>query len=132
VPTEEQVHAAIERYAAAVSSAAKDQIMACYADGACVQDPYPQPRHEGKDGVSTFWDGVLAMGSPCAFLPRDVVVTADRGVFYFTIHVDLGEGDGKVRLEVGGYDILTIDDEGLIVDQLAYWNPASMHPIPID
>ncbi|HEV8064236.1 MAG TPA: hypothetical protein VGP46_05365, partial [Acidimicrobiales bacterium] len=80
-------------------------------------------------GVSSFWDGVLGMGTPVAFVPRDVVVTGDRGVFYFTINVELGEGEGKVRLEVSGYDVLTIDEDGRIVDQLAYWDPASMRPV---
>jgi ketosteroid isomerase-like protein len=129
MPTAEQIQSAVERYASAVSSADKAAIMDCYAGNANVQDPYPQPAHEGKEAVGGFWDGVLGMGSPVSFVPRDVVIAGDRGVFAFTITVEMGEGEGKARLGVSGYDVLTIDDEGLIVDQLAYWDPATMRPV---
>src|ERR1039457_5939067 len=98
--------------------------MALYTEDAVVQDPYPNPPHEGKEAVGGFWDGVLAMGTPVEFVPEKIVVTADRGVFAFAIRIDLGEGEGKVRLQVEGYDILTISDDGRISNQLAYWDPA--------
>ncbi|MFZ0171950.1 MAG: nuclear transport factor 2 family protein, partial [Acidimicrobiales bacterium] len=116
-------------YAAAVSAADKEAIMACYSSDTRVTDPYPGPTHEGREGASAFWDGVLGLGTPVSFVPERVVVAGDRGVFFFTIQIDVGEGEGKARLQVEGYDILTIDDEGLIADQLAYWDPASMHPV---
>ncbi len=131
MPTADQVRAAIAAYAAAVSSADKGAIMACYCEDANVTDPYPQPMHVGKAAVSSFWDGVLGLGKPRSFVPDKVVVTGDRGVFIFTITIELGEGEGRAWLEVEGYDILTIDDAGLIKDQLAYWDPASMHPVPV-
>ncbi|MGA8679438.1 MAG: nuclear transport factor 2 family protein [Acidimicrobiales bacterium] len=129
MPTSEQVHGAIAAYAAAVSAADKEAIMACYSSDTRVTDPYPGPTHEGREGASAFWDGVLGLGTPVSFVPERVVVAGDRGVFFFTIQIDVGEGEGKARLQVEGYDILTIDDEGLIADQLAYWDPASMHPV---
>ena len=129
MPTSEQVHGAIAAYAAAVSAADKEAIMACYSSDTRVTDPYPGPTHEGREGASAFWDGVLGLGTPVSFVPERVVVAGDRGVFFFTIQIDVGEGEGKARLQVEGYDILTIDDDGLIADQMAYWDPASMHPV---
>jgi hypothetical protein len=69
------------------------------------------------------------MGTPVSFVPERVVVAGDRGVFSFAIQLDIGEAEGKARLQVEGYDILTIDDDGLIAEQLAYWDPASMHSV---
>ena len=129
MPTSTQVREAIAAYAAAVSAADKEAIMACYGSHPSVTDPYPGPTHEGREGASAFWDGVLRLGTPVSFVPERVVVAGDRGVFFFTIQIDMGEGEGKARLQVEGYDILTIDDAGLIADQLAYWDPASMHPV---
>lgn len=129
MPTTTQIHDAIAAYAAAVSSADKDAIMACYNANPTVTDPYPQPSHVGREGASSFWDGVLGLGRPVSFVPDRVVVAGDRGVFAFAIQVELGEGEGKIRMQVEGYDILTIDDDGLIADQMAYWDPASMHPV---
>ena len=129
MPTDTQVREAVAAYAAAVSSADKEAIMACYGSNPQVIDPYPGPTHEGIEGASAFWDGVLAMGTPVSFVPDRIVVAGDRGVFYFQIQVEIGEGAGKGRLQVEGYDILTIDDDGLITDQLAYWDPAKMHPV---
>jgi ketosteroid isomerase-like protein len=129
VPTPSQVTDAVAAYAAAVSSADKDAIMACYGPEPTVTDPYPGPTHEGRDGVSGFWDGVLGLGTPVSFVPERVVVAGERGVFFFTIQLDIGEGEGKARVQVEGYDILSIGDDGLIADQLAYWDPASMHPV---
>jgi ketosteroid isomerase-like protein len=129
MPTSTQVQEAVAGYAAAVSSADKHAIMACYSSDARVTDPYPGPTHEGTEGVSGFWDGVLGLGTPVSFVPERVVVAGERGVFFFTIQIDIGEGEGKARLQVEGYDILSIDDDGLIADQLAYWDPASMHPV---
>jgi ketosteroid isomerase-like protein len=129
MPTPTQVHEAIARYAAAVSSADKESILSCYCDDPRVTDPYPGPTHEGRDAVSGFWDVILRMGTPVSFVPERIVVAGDRGVFGFTIRIEIGEGEGKALLQVEGYDILTIDDDGLIADQLAYWDPASMHPV---
>jgi ketosteroid isomerase-like protein len=130
VPSADEVKEAVERYARAVSSASKEAIMACYDEDVVLQDPYPQPAHTGKEAVSTFWDGVLTMGTPVSFVPDNVVVVHDRAVFLFTTLVDVGEGEGKVRLQVSGYEILTIDDAGRISGQLAYWDPAHMHLVP--
>jgi ketosteroid isomerase-like protein len=129
MPTPAQVHQAVANYAACVSSADREAILACYGPQPRITDPYPGPTHEGREGAATFWDGVLAMGTPVAFVPEGVVVAGDRGVFAFTIRVDIGEGEGNVRLQVEGYDVLTIDDDGLIADQVAYWDPASMRPV---
>jgi ketosteroid isomerase-like protein len=129
MPTPTQVRQAVSSYATAVSAADKEAILACYGSDPRVTDPYPGPTHEGREGASAFWDGVLGMGTPVSFVPDRIVVAGDRGVFSFTIQIDLGEGEGKARLQVEGYDVLTIDDDGLIAEQLAYWDPASMHPV---
>jgi len=39
VPTTEQVRAVVDRYAAAVSAAAKNAILACFSEEASVVDP---------------------------------------------------------------------------------------------
>lgn len=129
MPTPTQVRQAVAGYAAAVSAADREAILACYSGDSRIIDPYPGPTHEGREGAATFWDGVLQMGTPVSFVAERLVVAGDRGVFGFTIQIDIGEGDGQARLQVEGYDILTVDSDGLIADQLAYWDPASMHPV---
>lgn len=127
MPTNDQVKAAVERYSAAVSAADKHGILACFSEGATVVDPYPSPAHVGREAISQFWDGVFALGTPLAFLPEKLVACGDRAVFIFAITVEGGNGE---RFGFEGFDVVTVNDEGLINELTAYWDLAELHPVP--
>jgi steroid delta-isomerase len=110
MPSPEQIHDVIGRYAASVSSADKEAILACFSDDATVIDPYPSPPCVGKEAIGAFWDGVMALGTPAAFLPEKTVVCADRAVFLFAI--------------------ITVNDAGLITELVAYWDLSQIAPRP--
>ena len=125
MPTPEQVREIAARYAAAVGSADREAIIACFSEEAEVVDPYPSPPVTGHEGINGFWDRVFAMGTPQSFDIEHIAVTGDRAAFLFSIAVDVGGTPFGVR----GFDVVTVDDAGLIAQLTAYWDPATMAPL---
>ena len=129
MPTHDQVVDAIDRYAAAVSSADKAAILSCFAEQASFVDPYPSPPRVGRADIGEFWDVVFAMGKPLAFVPERIAVCSDRCAFNFAVTLATPDG-GRVGIE--GIEVATIGDDGLIAEMTAYWDPATIHPLPAD
>ena len=127
MPTSEQVRAAAERYAAAVPGGDREPIVACFAADGEVVDPYPSPAVVGHDGIRGFWDNVFAMGTPRSFTIEHIVVAGDSAAFLFSIVVAIGGGDALVGLR--GFDVIRVDDDGLIAGLTAYWDPADFTPL---
>jgi steroid delta-isomerase len=125
VPTSEQVKEAAARYAAAVSSAERETIVSCFAGDAAVVDPYPSPAVHGHEGIRGFWDNVFSMGTPQRFEIEHIAAAGDSAAFLFSLAVDVGGTLFGVR----GFDVVTVDDDGLITSLTAYWEPAAMAPI---
>jgi steroid Delta-isomerase len=125
VPTNEQVREAAARYAAAVGSAERETIVACFAADAEVVDPYPAPPVHGHDGIRGFWDNVFSMGTPRRFDIEHIAVAADAATFLFSLAVDVGGTLFGVR----GFDVIRVDDDGLIASLTAYWEPGAMAAI---
>ncbi len=129
MPTTEELKEAVERYAAAVSAGDRDAIVACFAVDAVFIDPYPSAPCVGRGAIAAFWDGVLAAGKPLAFVPERIAACGDRAAFNF--HVILAVPDGG-RIGVEGIEVATIDESGAFRELTAYWDPASIHPLPAD
>lgn len=125
--TSDEIKESVERYAAAVSSADRDAIVACFAEDAVVVDPYPSEAHVGKAAIAGFWDGVLALGKPLALVPEKIVASGDRAAFNF--HITLAVGDGA-RVGIEGIDVVTVDGNGKISELTAYFDPGNVHSLP--
>lgn len=125
MPTNEQVREIVDLYAASVGKADREAIVACFAEDAEVVDPYPAPAVTGHDGIRGFWDRVLSMGTPQSFEVEHIAVTADKAAFLFSLAVDVGGSPFGVR----GFDVVRVDDAGLIAELTAYWDPGSMAPL---
>ena len=124
MPTSEQIRSAADAYAAAVSSADKPRILAQFAPGAAVVDPYPSPAHVGHEAIGGFWDIVLSMGTPQSFTIEQIAVAGDAACFLFRLIVSVG-GAGQL-FAVSGFDVITVGDDGLISSLTAYWDPGQM------
>ncbi len=130
MPTSEQVRAAAERYATAVSGAERETIVACFAENAEVVDPYPAPAVLGHDGIRGFWDNVFGLGIPQSFTIQKIAVAGDSAAFLFSLVVAVGEPGSGARLGIDGFDVIRVDDDGLIAALTAYWDPASFVSLP--
>lgn len=125
--TTEVVKDAIERYAAAVSAADPDAVVACFTEDAILIDPYPSPPNVGHEGIRSFWDNLLATGTPIAYVPEKLVACGDRAVVNFAITIALPDG---ARIGIEGFEVATVTEAGLISELTAYWDPAQVHPEP--
>ena len=126
MPSSEQVRTAADRYAEAVSGADRETIVGCFALDAEVVDPYPAPAVTGHDGIRGFWDNVFAMGVPQTFTIEHMAVAGDSAAFLFSLEVAVGE---ELRLGIEGFDVIRVDDDGLIASLTAYWDPANFRTI---
>jgi steroid delta-isomerase len=126
MPTPEQVRKAAERYASQVTSGDRDAIVACFSPDAEVVDPYPTPAHVGHEAIGAFWDTVHGMGRPQTFEIEHIAVAGDTAAFLFRLAVLVG---GTTLLGVRGFDVVRVDDDGLIAALTAYWEPTSFEPL---
>jgi steroid delta-isomerase len=126
VPTTEQVREAATRYASLVTSGDREAIVACFSVDAEVVDPYPAPAHVGHDAIRAFWDTVHGMGQPHTFEVEHIAVAGDSAAFLFRLAVLVG---GTTLLGIRGFDVVRVDDDGLITALTAYWDPTSFAPV---
>jgi steroid delta-isomerase len=125
MPRSEQVKDAAVRYAAAVSSADKTGILACFAAEAEVIDPYPSPAHVGLEAISGFWGVVFSLGTPKSFTIEEIAVAGDSAVILFSLVVAV---DGQL-FGVRGFDVIRVNDDDKIEALTAYWDPGALAPI---
>ncbi len=127
MPTPGQVRATLDRYCEAASSGEVERMLDCYAEGASVVDPYPAPPQVGSDAIAAFFHQMFAAARPMAFLAERAVVAGDRVAFCFAMEAKADDG---TTLSFEGIERFTIDDDGLITEQVAYWDPASIRRNP--
>jgi steroid delta-isomerase len=129
MPSTDQIHDAVERYAAACSAADKAAIVSCFAADAVFVDPYPMPANIGHEAIGAFWDGVFAMGKPISFVPDNLAACGDRAAFNFSVVIAAPDGG---RLGIDGIEVATVNDDGVFSELTAYWDPANIRPLPAD
>jgi steroid delta-isomerase len=127
MPTPDQLRAVADRYCSAAGSGDVEGILACYAEGASVVDPYPAPPRVGTEAIRTMFEERFAMARPVAFLTQLSVLAEDRVAFVFSIEAVTAD---RSTIAFEGIDIFTVDDEGLIREQIAYWDPTQVRFSP--
>jgi steroid delta-isomerase len=125
MPDQEAINATIDAYLAAFSRSDREGWLACFADGAWIEDPVGTPRREGKDAIGEFWDETFAMPDSVELRPLGLrVVVGPEATFTMQARPVLG--GATYALDV--IDHMTFDDEGRIITMRAFFDPASMRP----
>jgi len=119
------IRTAVERYCAAFTAGDRDAYVGLFAPDAWVEDPVGTPRHEGHEGIGTFFDGARGMAEVIELrLTGPVRVAAGECAFPMQARPRLGDTTFAVDI----IDVMTFDDEGRITTMRAFWDPAEMHP----
>jgi len=116
--TPEQVQAAVNAYATAVTQGDKDAFLAVFAPDAVWHDPVGAPPHEGHDGIAAFWGTMHEMASDIRAEPEDVVVCGDEAAVQ--MRITAGNSDGAMTFVAT--EIFTVADDGRITLLKAYWD----------
>ena len=126
MPTSEQVRRAIETYAETFQKGDREAWLANFAEDAVHMDPATAPPNIGREAIGRFWDNTVQLAERFEFDVHDVIVAGDEGVLVFTMRAHAADGGG-IQFRI--VDVFTIDDDGRIARQKAYFDLATMGPI---
>jgi ketosteroid isomerase-like protein len=108
----------------AASGKRKDEWLAVFADGACVEDPVgpsgfdPEGKgHTGRDAIAAFYDMTIANTDKLEFLIDDVLVCGDECVNIGTIRTTMA---GNI-IDAEGAFVYRVNGDGKIVSLRAFW-----------
>ena len=125
MPTPDQIQTTVNAYVTALSNRDKDGFLSCFADDAVQIDPYPSAANKGKDAIAGFWDQQVGMAESLQFDIKEQVIAGDRAAVTWQITMTAAGN----KLQIKGVDIFTIDDNGLIGEIVAYWDPSKITPV---
>jgi steroid delta-isomerase len=126
VPTPEQIRATVERYIETIGNHDRDGWLANFGDDVVHVDPVGTPAREGRDAVAAFWDAMIQPTESITISTDRVIVCGRDGVLVGALFI---RPSGGPTLTVEVVEVFTVDDDGRIVEQRAWWDPAQMRPV---
>lgn len=109
----------------AVGRKDKDEWLALFAEDAVIEDPAGPSffdtegkGHRGRDGISAFWDTVIATAASIHFTVRDSFANGPFCANVATFSTEMADGTLVDTDLVATYQL---DDQGLIESMRAYW-----------
>lgn len=124
MPTSEQVRRAVDTYIEAFEKGDREAWLANFAEDAFHVDPPTAPPNIGRAAIGTFWDNTRQLAERFEFLVEDVIIVDDEAVLVFTMRAHAGGG----ALDLHIVDVFTIDDDGRIARQKAYFDMSTIRP----
>ena len=126
MPSKEDIISTVEAYAAAQTSGDVDAVVALFAPDAVVADPVHEPAHVGRQAIHTFFSGTRDMVDSMVLEVTGPIRAVDR---YAAVPLRAVSDIGGSRVAVDIVDVFTFEDNGLIGDMKAYWDPAGITPV---
>lgn len=120
MPSPDQIHATVARYLEVLADGTADEIAACYAPDATVEDPVGSEPHRGRAAITEFYAPLEAV--KCETKLLTIRVAADSAVFHFLIRTRLPDR----TVDIEPIDLMTFDAEGLITSMRASWSDADL------
>jgi steroid delta-isomerase len=100
--------------------------VALFAPDAVVADPVHEPAHVGREAIHTFFSGTRDMVDSMVLEVTGPIRAVDR---YAAVPLRAVSDIGGSRVAVDIVDVFTFEDNGLIGDMKAYWDPAGITPV---
>ena len=126
MPSREDIISTVEAYAAAQTSGDVDAVVALFAPDAVVADPVHEPAHVGREAIHTFFSGTREMVDSMVLEVTGPIRAVER---YAAVPLRAVSDIGGSKVAVDIVDVFTFEDNGLIGDMKAYWDPASITPV---
>lgn len=123
--TPEHVTAMIERYAKAATDSDVDGVVACFAEGAELRDPYDGPTMTGRDAIREFFAvGVTMIDSLTVSGPIRISGDCASAAAPMLALVDM-QG---TKLEMDTVDVFHFDESGLFSAMHGFYGPTNVRP----
>lgn len=121
----EHVTAMIERYAKAATDSDVDGVVACFAEGAELRDPYDGPVMTGRDAIREFFAvGVTMIDLLTVNGPIRISGDGASAAAPMLAHVDM-QG---TKLEMDTIDVFYFDEDGLFAAMHGFYGPTNVRP----
>jgi len=119
----ETIQKVIADYFAATRAMDSEAWVATFAEDAVSHDPVGAPPLEGKEALRQFFAGITGAFETVGLTEDSVFVAGNGAAVKWT-----GRGKGRNGREVTfeGIDVFEINEDGLIQQVRAYWNPAAL------
>ena len=127
MPTSDQVRAAAESHVELFGAGDQQRWVKLFAPDATLVDPVPADPHHGHDAIGEFWDGIMAMADHVEVEQHALHVCGDQAALVYSLSLTNDEGAG---MAFDGVELFTVDDDGLITEARAYWDPAELRTLP--
>jgi steroid delta-isomerase len=115
----------LDAYLAAFTAGDRAAWLACFAEGAWIEDPVGTPRHEGLDAIGAFWDGHHGAVEHIELRPLGLRVIVGAECAH-TMQARPRLGDQTFALDI--ISVMTFDDDARIATMRAFFDPAAMGP----
>jgi ketosteroid isomerase-like protein len=118
MPTADEMRASVAAYVDASNRNDRDAVLAMFAPNAVWFDPVGAPPHEGRAGVSEFWDETRQMADRIEMVCDNVIACGDEAAMTFRIRATIGQH----TMEMDGVETFLFDGDGRFALVKAYWD----------
>jgi ketosteroid isomerase-like protein len=125
MPTAAQIREAVTHYLKTVADGTPDEIAACYAPDATLEDPVGSAPVRGREAIARFYGAAPGGGRRSAQLLA-LRVAGDTAAFHFLVRTELS---GAI-VEVAPIDVMTFDESARITSMRAFWGDGDLHAGP--
>jgi steroid Delta-isomerase len=123
----ERLRGTIATYMARFSAEDREGWLDLFADDAWIEDPVGTPRRTGRAEIRAFWDETHEVPDAVELVPLGITtIVGDEGIFTMQARATLG---GQV-FGIDIIDLMTFDEAGRITTMRAFFDPATMAPLP--
>ena len=122
MPTSDELRALIATYVSTLNTRDPDAIAALFAEDAVQADPASNPPNVGRDAIRAFFTDSIEASEGWTFSASSVHTCGDQVAFNFQILVE----SSGATMTIGGIEVFTVDDHGLIASVNAYWDEADL------
>lgn len=124
--TKDEIISRVEAYAAAQTAGDVDAVTALFAPDAVVADPVHEPAHVGREAIHAFFSGTRDMVDSMVLEITGPIRSVDR---YAAVPLRAVSDIGGAKVAVDIVDVFSFEENGLIGDMKAYWDPAGIIPV---
>lgn len=122
MPTADELRAVIATYVSTLNTRDPDAIAALFAEDAVQADPASNPPNVGRDAIRAFFTGSIGASEGWTFSATSVHTCGHQVAFNFQIAVE----SSGTTMTIGGIEVFTVNDDGLIASVNAYWDEADL------
>ncbi|HWF20698.1 MAG TPA: SgcJ/EcaC family oxidoreductase [Acidimicrobiales bacterium] len=122
MPTADELRALVATYVSTMNTRDPDAIAALFVEDAVQADPVSSPPNIGRDAIRAFFTASIGASEGWTFSAPAVHTCGDQVAINFQIEVKSSD----TTMTIGGIEVFTVNDDGLIASVNAYWDEADL------